>query len=77
MLCAPAKSGDKDSEGPGQRFFNVAVGIAVHVAYSTHLETGIDVNTTRKDQKPKSWSAEVTIQNSLIGCRNKEQNGPG
>ena len=70
MPCAPAESGEKHREGLGQRFFNVSVGTAVPMAGSSHLEIGIDVNTTFKDQKPKSWSAEVTIQNSLIGCGN-------
>lgn len=77
MLCAPAKSGEKHREGPGQRLFSISLGTAVPVPGSTHLEMGIDVNTTFKDQKPKSWSAEVTIRNSLLGCGNNEQNGPG
>ena len=54
MLCAPAKSGEKHREGPGQRFVNISLGTAVPVSGSTHLEMGIDVNTTFKDQKPKS-----------------------
>lgn len=66
----PLQSQERNREGLGQRFFNVSVGTAVSVAGSSHLEIGIDVNTTFKDKKPKSWSAEVTIQNSLIGCGN-------
>lgn len=72
MLCAPAKTGNKDREGPGQRFLNVTVGIAMHIAGSTYLEIGIDINTTFKNQKPKSLPKEVTIQNILIRCGNKE-----
>lgn len=75
MICAPAKTGNKDREGFGQRFFNVTGGIAMHIAGSTYLEIGIDLYTSFKYQKPRSLLKEVTIQNILIGCRNKEQTG--
>lgn len=51
MFCAPAKTENKDRGVPGQCVFNVTVGVAIHLAGSTHLEIRIDGSTTNTKTK--------------------------